>query len=100
VGDVRSPDPCGGYEQIHRTLLNLRELLVALLLTGLLLMGIAALATPRVETVLRLMPVRCSDLIGSPALDARLVVRQASRSTWDADPSASRSRRSWLPSTA
>jgi len=100
MGDVRPADPGRGYEQIDRALLNLGKLLVALLLPGLLLMGVAALATPRVEAVLALMPVRCSDFIGSPALDARLVLRQVSRSTWAEDPSASRSRRSWLPSTA
>ena len=100
MGDVRAANPGRGYEQIDRTLLNLRKLLVCLLLAGLLLMGIAAPATPRVEPVLRLMPVGWGQLIGSPALDARLVLRQVSRSTWAADPSASRWRRSWLPSTA
>jgi hypothetical protein len=100
VGDVRSADPCGGYEQIDRALLNLSELLVALLLAGFLLMGIAALATARVEPILALMPVCCGGLIGRPALDACLVLRQVSRSTWAEDPSASRSRHSRLPSTA
>ena len=100
MGDVRAANPGRGYEQIDRTLLNLRKLLVGLLLAGLLLMGIAAPAAPRVEPVLRLMPVGWGQLIGSPALDARLVLRQVSRSTWAEDPSASRWRRSWLPSTA
>lgn len=100
MGDVGSPDPCRGDEQIDRALLNLRKLLVGLLLAGLLLMGIAASAAPRVEPVLRLMPVGWGQLIGSPALDARLVLRQVSRSTWAVDPSASRCGRSWLPSTA
>lgn len=57
MGDVRSAYPCGCDEQIDRALLNLRELLVALLLSGLLLLGIAALAAPRVKPVLALMPV-------------------------------------------
>ena len=58
MGDVRSAYPCRSDEQIDRALLNLSELLVALLLAGLLLMGIAAPATPRVEPILALMPVR------------------------------------------
>jgi hypothetical protein len=58
MGDVGSAYPCGGDEQIDRALLNLRELLVALLLAGLLLMGVAAPATPRVKPILALMPVR------------------------------------------
>jgi hypothetical protein len=58
VGNVRAADPGRCYEQIDRALLNLRELLVALLLAGLLLMGVAALAAPRVKPVLALMPVR------------------------------------------
>lgn len=81
MGDVRPADPCGGYEQIDRALLNLRELLVALFLAGLLLMGIAASAAARVETVFRLMPVCRGHLIGSAALDARLVLSQVSHST-------------------
>jgi hypothetical protein len=58
MGNVRATDAGRGYEQIDRALLNLRELLVALLLAGLLLMGVAALAAPRVKPVLALMPVR------------------------------------------
>jgi hypothetical protein len=57
VGDVRSTNPCRGDKQIDRALLNLRELFVALLLAGLLLMGVAAPATPRVKPILALMPV-------------------------------------------
>ena len=57
MGDVRSTYPCRGDEQIDRALLNLSELLVAFLLAGLLLLGIAAPATPRVKPVLTLMPV-------------------------------------------
>jgi len=57
VGDVRSTNPCGGDKQIDRALLNLSELLVALLLAGFLLLGVAAPATPRVEAILALMPV-------------------------------------------
>ena len=57
MGDVRPAYPCRGDEQIDRALLNLRKLLVALLLPGLLLLGVAALAAPRVKPVLALMPV-------------------------------------------
>ena len=94
MGDVRAANPGRGYEQIDRALLNLRELLVALLLAGLLLMGIAALAAPRVKPVLGFMPVGRGYFIRSPALDARLVLRQVSHSTWGEGPSALRSHRS------
>lgn len=100
MGDVRAANPCGGYKQIDRALLNLSELLVGLLLAGFLLMGIAAPAAPRVEPILALVPVCCGGLVGSTALDACLVLRQVSRSTLGEDPSASRCDRSWLPSTA
>jgi len=100
VGDVRSTNPCGGDEQIDRALLNLSELLVALLLAGFLLLGVAAPATPRVKTIFALMPVCWDKLKASPALDTRFVLSQASRSTWDANPSASHCGRSRPPSTA
>jgi hypothetical protein len=44
-------------------------------------MGVAALAAPRVKPVLGFMPVGGCHFIGSPALDARLVLRQVSHST-------------------
>jgi len=100
VGDVGSSDPCGGYEQIDRALLNLGELLVGLLLAGLLLMGVAASAAARMEPVLRLVPVCGCQLIRGAALDAGFVLSQVSHSTLAEDPSASHCGRSWPASTA
>ena len=74
MGDVRPADPCGSDEQIDRALLNLSELLVALLLAGLLLMGVAALAAPRVKPILGFMPVCRGHLIGGSALDAGFIL--------------------------